>query len=78
MLSPEPCRSRHYSTGAFRSLAPSRVQEYLANWGHRIVLHFLPKYAPETEGAAVAPKQTLHWTRASFLVLHGMMSLLRP
>lgn len=24
------------------------VQEYLGAWGHRIVLHFLPKYAPET------------------------------
>ncbi len=24
------------------------VQEYLAQWGHRIVLHFLPKYAPQT------------------------------
>jgi len=24
------------------------VQEYLAQWGHRIQLHFLPKYAPET------------------------------
>ena len=25
-----------------------RVREYLARWGHRIELHFLPKYAPET------------------------------
>jgi putative transposase len=25
-----------------------KVQEYLAKWGHRIVLHFLPCYAPET------------------------------
>jgi transposase len=25
-----------------------KVQEYLAKWGHRIVLHFLPTYAPET------------------------------
>lgn len=24
------------------------VQKYLAEWGHRICLHFLPKYAPET------------------------------
>jgi putative transposase len=24
------------------------VREYLAQWGHRIVLHFLPTYAPET------------------------------
>jgi transposase len=24
------------------------VREYLVKWGHRIVLHFLPKYAPET------------------------------
>jgi transposase len=24
------------------------VQEYLREWGHRIVLHFLPRYAPET------------------------------
>jgi putative transposase len=24
------------------------VQQYLAEWGHRICLHFLPKYAPET------------------------------
>lgn len=24
------------------------VREYLTRWGHRIVLHFLPKYAPET------------------------------
>jgi putative transposase len=25
-----------------------KVQEYMAQWGHRIVLHFLPTYAPET------------------------------
>ena len=25
-----------------------KVQEYLAEWGHRIVLHFLPTHAPET------------------------------
>jgi putative transposase len=25
-----------------------RVREYLQQWGHRIQLHFLPKYAPET------------------------------
>ena len=25
-----------------------RVREYLDRWGHRIVLHYLPKYAPET------------------------------
>jgi putative transposase len=25
-----------------------KVQEYLAKWGHRIALHFLPTYAPET------------------------------
>jgi putative transposase len=25
-----------------------KVQRYLARWGHRIVLHFLPTYAPET------------------------------
>jgi transposase len=25
-----------------------KVQEYLAEWGHRIVLHFLPTYSPET------------------------------
>lgn len=25
-----------------------KVREYLERWGHRIVLHFLPKYAPET------------------------------
>ncbi len=24
------------------------VQRYLARWGHRVKLHFLPKYAPET------------------------------
>jgi transposase len=24
------------------------VQDYLKKWGHRIVLHFLPRYAPET------------------------------
>jgi putative transposase len=24
------------------------VQSYLARWGHRLKLHFLPKYAPET------------------------------
>lgn len=24
------------------------VREYLEQWSHRIVLHFLPKYAPET------------------------------
>ena len=25
-----------------------RVWEYLKEWGHRVVLHFLPRYAPET------------------------------
>ena len=25
-----------------------KVQEYMAEWGHRIVLHFLPTHAPET------------------------------
>lgn len=25
-----------------------KVRDYLAKWGHRIVLHFLPTYAPET------------------------------
>ncbi len=25
-----------------------KVQAYLAKWGHRLVLHFLPSYAPET------------------------------
>lgn len=25
-----------------------KVQQYLAQWGHRIALHFLPTYAPET------------------------------
>jgi transposase len=25
-----------------------RLQEYLGRWGHRIVLHYLPLYAPET------------------------------
>jgi transposase len=25
-----------------------KVRDYLARWGHRIVLHYLPKYAPET------------------------------
>ncbi len=25
-----------------------RVREYLAEWGHRVELHYLPKYAPET------------------------------
>ncbi len=25
-----------------------RLQEYLSRWGHRIVLHYLPLYAPET------------------------------
>jgi putative transposase len=25
-----------------------RLREYLGRWGHRIVLHYLPKYAPET------------------------------
>ena len=24
------------------------VQQYLAQWGHRLVLHFLPTYSPET------------------------------
>ncbi len=24
------------------------VREYLEQWGHRIRVHFLPKYAPET------------------------------
>jgi putative transposase len=26
----------------------AKVQEFLARWGHRIELHFLPKYAPKT------------------------------
>jgi transposase len=26
----------------------AKVREYLAQWGHRIELHYLPKYAPET------------------------------
>jgi putative transposase len=25
-----------------------RLREYLGRWGHRLVLHYLPKYAPET------------------------------
>ena len=25
-----------------------RVRDYLVRWGHRIVIHYLPKYAPET------------------------------
>jgi putative transposase len=25
-----------------------KVRDYLARWGHRVVLHFLPTYAPET------------------------------
>ena len=25
----------------------SAVKDYLAAWGHRIAIHFLPKYAPE-------------------------------
>lgn len=25
-----------------------RVREYLSRWGHRVKLHYLPKYAPET------------------------------
>ena len=25
-----------------------KVRDYLAQWGHRIILHFLPTYAPET------------------------------
>jgi transposase len=25
-----------------------RVQDYLARWGHRVRLHYLPKYAPDT------------------------------
>jgi len=25
-----------------------KIREYMAKWGHRIVLHFLPTYAPET------------------------------
>jgi putative transposase len=25
-----------------------RIAAYLKQWGHRIVLHFLPTYAPET------------------------------
>lgn len=25
-----------------------RVREYLQQWGHRVEIHFLPKYAPET------------------------------
>ena len=24
-----------------------RLREYLQHWGHRIVLHYLPTYAPE-------------------------------
>ena len=25
-----------------------RVKEYLERWGHRVQLHYLPTYAPET------------------------------
>src|SRR5262249_29627901 len=25
-----------------------KVRDYLSRWGHRIQLHYLPKYAPET------------------------------
>lgn len=34
----------------------AQVQEYLAAWGHRIVLHFLPAYAPETN-----PMERVWW-----------------
>jgi len=33
-----------------------KVREYLDRWGHRIVLHYLPKYAPQTN-----PIERLWW-----------------
>jgi transposase len=33
-----------------------KVQEYLKQWGHRIVMHYVPKYAPETN-----PIERLWW-----------------
>lgn len=32
------------------------VQAYLRDWGHRVVLHFLPRYAPETN-----PIERIRW-----------------
>jgi putative transposase len=31
-----------------RAQTCKRVQEYLGRWGHRVALHYLPSYAPET------------------------------
>ncbi len=50
------CRYRGYhkihvicDNASFHTIKRSRkVREYMEQWGHRIVLHYLPKYAPET------------------------------
>jgi len=44
LLVGDPRRLRRY-----RHIHDCRlVREFLAKWGHRISLHFLPKYAPQT------------------------------
>jgi transposase len=50
------CRYRGYrkihvicDNASFHTIKRSKaVREYLETWGHRVVLHYLPKYAPET------------------------------
>lgn len=50
------CRYRGYhkihvicDNASFHTIKRSaKVRDYLARWGHRIELHYLPKYAPET------------------------------
>jgi putative transposase len=39
-----------------RAHACKAVREYLQRWGHRIVIHYLPKYAPDTN-----PIERLWW-----------------
>jgi putative transposase len=42
------CRKIHVICDNATFHSSRLVREYLAEWGHRIVLHYLPKYAPET------------------------------
>jgi transposase len=46
------CDNAHFHQGARRE----RVREYLDRCGHRLVLHYLPLYAPETN-----PIERVRW-----------------
>ena len=41
-------RKIHVICDNARSHTCRLVQQYLRQWGHRVVLHYLPKYAPDT------------------------------